>query len=285
MEPFSKHRIELGNRILDLSEPKVMGIINLTPDSFYGGWQVSGKVSYMKLAEKMINEGADLIDIGAVSTRPGAPEVKEEEELRRLIGPLRKLTRHFPFATFSVDTYRSHVARKAIEAGAHMINDISGGTFDEGMFSVIAELKVPYVMMHIRGTPATMQENPVYSDVVGEIKTFFETRLKILKDYNISNNIILDPGFGFGKTVEHNYLLLSGLKVFSMLGCPLLAGVSRKSMINKVLKTNPGDALNGTTVVNTIALLNGANILRVHDVKQAREAIRLVTAYTNATSE
>lgn len=273
-----------GNRVLDLLEPKIMGIINLTPDSFYAAGNASKSNEYLKLAEKMIAEGADIIDIGAVSTRPGATTIDEEKEIKRLEEPLKDMIRYFPETFLSVDTYRSRIARNAIEAGAHMINDISGGTFDENMFHLIAEIKVPYVLMHIQGTPQTMQINPVYTDVVREVNLFFETRLKLLKDLGVVNNIILDPGFGFGKTIEHNYRLLHGLKTFSALELPLLAGVSRKSMITKVLKESPKHALNGTTAVHTIALLNGANILRVHDVKEAKEAIQLFLEYRSNCS-
>jgi dihydropteroate synthase len=281
----SQFQLESGDRVLDLSKPKIMGIINLTPDSFYDAGNALKNKEYMKLAEKMIEEGADIIDIGAVSTRPGAATIDEEEELKRLEEPLKDIIRNFPETFLSVDTWRSGIARKAIEAGAHLINDISGGTFDENMFHLIAEFKVPYVLMHIQGTPQTMQICPVYNDVVRELYLFFETRLKLLKDLDVMNNIILDPGFGFGKTIEHNYRLLHGLKTFSGLGFPLLAGVSRKSMITKVLKESPKHALNGTTVIHTIALLNGANILRVHDVKEAKETIRLFLEYRNNCSE
>ncbi|MFU8843736.1 MAG: dihydropteroate synthase [Bacteroidales bacterium] len=278
---FLALKIEFKKRALDLSVPKVMGIINLTPDSFYDGRKRLKKIGYLNEVEKMISEGADIIDLGAVSTRPGSTQVSEEEELGRLLGPLQKIISNFPEILISIDTYRSKVARAVIEAGAHMINDISGGTFDEEIFDVISEFKIPYILMHIQGTPQTMQNNPIYTDVVAEVKLFFETKLKRLKDIGADSNIILDPGFGFGKTTKHNYQLLHGLKHFAILGRPLLVGVSRKSMINKVLKTSPGHALNGTTVIHTLALLNGANILRVHDVNEAKEAIHLVAKYND----
>jgi dihydropteroate synthase len=276
-------KIEFGKRILDLGQPKVMGIINLTPDSFYTGGKRLKQISYLNEVEKMISEGVDMIDLGAVSTRPGSTGISEEEELKRLLGPLQAILSNFPDILISVDTYRSKVARAVIDAGAHMINDISGGTFDEVIFDVIADHQIPYVLMHIHGTPQTMQNNPIYTDVVTEVKDFFATRLKQLRQIGVEKNIILDPGFGFGKTTEHNYQLLHGLKYFSTLGLPILAGVSRKSMINKVLNTSPEQALNGTTVIHTLALLNGANILRVHDVREAREVIDLLAKYNNET--
>src|SRR6185436_411462 len=234
--------------------------------------------SIARQVKKMLDEGAAIIDIGAVSTRPGAKEVSEKEELKRLMPVLENLVKKFPGVIFSVDTYRSGVARKAVESGAAIINDISGGNFDKKMFETVGELKVPYILMHIRGTPTTMQQNPVYKNVVKELIIYFSEKIVQLKDHRV-NDIIIDPGFGFGKTLEHNFEILRKLSLFKMLDCPLLAGMSRKSMINKVLKTSPENALNGTTVLNTIALMNGANILRVHDVKPAKEAIELFKFY------
>ena len=213
------------------------------------------------------------------SSRPGAAEVPEDEELERLLPAVENLLSVFPDAIISVDTYRSKVAKNAVEAGAHIINDISGGTFDDKMFQTVADLNVPYVLMHIKGSPQNMQNDPRYVDVVQEVKYFFKKQLRKLRDAGVTGNIILDPGFGFGKTLENNYELLKDLASFTDLGCPVLTGVSRKSMINKVLQTTPDEALNGTTVLNTIALLNGANILRVHDVKEAVEVVRLVEFY------
>jgi len=226
--------------------------------------------------EKMIIDGASIIDIGAVSTRPGAIGISEERELARLLEIQNLIIHHFPDIILSVDTYRSQIAKTVLENGAHIINDISGGTFDNKMFEVIAKYQVPYILVHIQGTPKNMQQNPQYENVVDEINLFFQQQIAKLNQLGITNNIILDPGFGFGKTLEHNYKLLHHLNSFKELGHPILAGVSRKSMINKILNTKPQDALNGTTVINTIALLNGANILRVHDVKEAVEAIQLV---------
>jgi len=260
-------------------EPVVMGILNISTDSFYDGGKYNSEKKILLQVEKMITEGATIIDIGAVSTRPGAKEISEEQELDSLLRVQNSILENFPNLILSVDTYRSQIAKIAIENGAHMINDISGGTFDKKMLEVIAEYQVPYVMMHIQGTPKNMQQNPQYINVVNEIKLFFQQQIAKLKQLGVTSNIILDPGFGFGKTLEHNYILLHHLKSFKELNCPLMAGISRKSMINKVLNTNPQNALNGTTILNTIALLNGANILRVHDVKAAAEAIRLVEFY------
>ena len=264
------------NKTLDLSKPVVMGVLNLTPDSFYDGGKIIGLNNAIQLAGKMIEEGAAIIDIGAVSTKPNAMDVSVEEEWARLKDVLKELRVNYPDAILSVDTYRASIARRAAGFGADMINDISGGQFDERMFETIAELGLPYVMMHIQGTPTTMQQNPVYNDVVEEVSEFFKIQLSKLASLGTTENIILDPGFGFGKTVEHNYELLQRFSEFKKLGYPLLAGLSRKSMINKVLEIQAEDALNGTTVLNTTALLNGANILRVHDVKEAVEAVKLV---------
>jgi dihydropteroate synthase len=262
-----------------------MGILNVTPDSFYDGGMYHSEKDLLMHVDKMINEGATIIDIGAISTKPGAEEISEEQELEKLLQTLNLIVNHFPDTIISVDTYRSKIAKSVLENGAHIINDISGGTFDNNMFSVIAEYNSPYIMMHIQGTPKDMQKNPQYKNVVAEIKLFFEQQLSKLNKLGITKNIILDPGFGFGKTLEHNYKLLKHLKSFEDLGYPILAGVSRKSMINKVLKSNPQKALNGTTVLNTIALINAANILRVHDVKEAMEAINLVEFFKQTNND
>ena len=223
----------------------------------------------------MIEQGADIIDIGAMSTRPGAINFTEEEEIKRIEPVIKTLIKHFPDAVFSVDTFRSKVAKMSAENGIHIINDISGGTIDKNMFKTISKLNIPYVMMHIQGTPQNMQKNPVYDNVVEDIYNYFSKKIAELNNLGF-NKIILDPGFGFGKTVEHNYKLLKELKYFKKLNLPILVGISRKSMINKVLGTTPAEALNGTTVLNTIALMNGANILRVHDVKEAKEAVKII---------
>ncbi|MCF8304594.1 MAG: dihydropteroate synthase [Bacteroidales bacterium] len=271
-------QIDCKGKILDLNSPAVMGILNVTPDSFYDGGQYEKETDILRKAETMINEGADVIDIGAVSTRPGAPVIPEKEERQRLMKAITVVSMKFPEIIISVDTFHSTIAEEALGSGAHMINDISAGQYDENMFETIARLGVPYIMMHIKGTPQNMQNNPTYTNMLEEVHTYFTDRITHLAKLKF-DNIIIDPGFGFGKTVEHNYRLLQKLDKFAGLDFPLLAGLSRKSMINKVLKTKPENALNGTTVVNTIALLKGAHILRVHDVKEAREAIKIVQAY------
>jgi dihydropteroate synthase len=258
-----------------ISTPAVMGILNITPDSFFDGGVYAHPDSQIRQVERMIGEGATIIDIGAVSTRPGAELISETCELERLIPALTLIRNNFPGILISIDTYRPVVARAAVEHGAGMINDIYGGRFDESMIGEVAKLKVPYVLMHMKGSPANMQENPAYSDVVAEVSYFFERQLAKCLDQGI-NEVILDPGFGFGKTVEHNYALLARLEEFSKPGCRLLVGLSRKSMINKVLNTSAEHALNGTSVLNTIALIKGADILRVHDVREAAECIKLV---------
>lgn len=260
-----------------------MGILNLTPDSFYDGGKFGSQDAQLHHVENMLNEGASIIDIGAVSTRPGAPEVDETEETRRLIPAIIAITSRFPECILSVDTFRPSVARTAVTHGADMINDIYGGRFEEGMLDTVASLHVPYVLMHMKGTPATMQNNPTYSDVVAEVAYFFENQLKQCREKQILQ-VILDPGFGFGKTVEQNFELLAHLEQLRPSDTPLLVGISRKSLINKHLNIHALEALNGTTVLNTIALMKGANILRVHDVKEAMEAIRLVKMVCQAKS-
>lgn len=274
-------QLKVGDKNISLKEPLVMGILNITPDSFYDGGKYKSEKEVLKQVEKMLLEGASIIDIGAVSTRPGAPEISEIDEWQRLEPTLKVMTAHFPDALISIDTCRSSVAEKAVSKGAQMINDISGGTFDELMPGTISKLKVPFVMMHIQGTPQNMQLNPRYINVVDEVMAFFIRQVKIFRSFGMNENIVLDPGFGFGKTVEHNYELLRNLDSFKGLGYPVMAGLSRKSMINKVLEIKPQDALNGTTALNVIALLNGADILRVHDVKEAMEAIKLMKKYKN----
>lgn len=268
--------IEWKNGSIELSTPVVMGILNITPDSFYDGGSYKNLDEILSRAGKMIGEGAAILDVGAVSTRPGAEEVSEAGEWARLKPVLENLIKTFPKQCISVDTYRSRIAEKAVDAGAAMVNDISGGTFDDQMFDAVARLQVPYIMMHIQGTPQTMQIAPEYNDVVQEVYEFFERQLQLLRAKEMKSTVIIDPGFGFGKTVDHNYALLKHLALFKKLDCPVMAGLSRKSMINKVLGTKPASALNGTTVVNAIALMNGADILRVHDVKEAVEVVQIV---------
>jgi dihydropteroate synthase len=300
---FSPKRIfEFNGKRMDFTTPRVMGIVNVTPDSFYdggergsgeawrhggmGAWRhggmEAGKRGGMEAwrhgggeAGKMIEAGAYIIDIGAVSTRPGAAEVTGEEEKRRLFPILKEVRKAYPDVIISIDTYRAEIARMAAGEGADMINDISGGTFDPNMYSTIVKLNIPYIIMHIQGTPSNMQVNPVYEDVVKEVREFLMQQAEKLENAG-HHQVIIDPGFGFGKTVEHNYRLLSGLNELVATGYPVMAGLSRKSMINRVLNIKPDKALNGTTVLNTIALLKGASILRVHDVKEAVEAVKMV---------
>ena len=284
------------NKALDLRSPAVMGILNVTPDSFFDGGKYNSEKTILIHAEKMIAEGADIIDIGACSTRPDAEEVSEDEELKRLIPAIKFVRNKFADIIISADTFRPKAAEEAVNAGADMINDVSGGQLflatgnsllavqpatsnqqpgaDEPMFKIISRLKVPYVLMHSKGTPQTMQKNPQYKDVVKEVKDYFIEKIEKLKSLK-AGQIILDPGFGFGKNLEHNYSLLKNLAEFKNPGLPILVGISRKSMINKTLGTKPETALNGTTAANTIALMNGANILRVHDVKEAKEAVKI----------
>jgi len=272
-------KIDDGKRLINLEKPVVMGILNITPDSFYDGGKHNTEKQILKTVDQMISEGAAMIDVGAVSTRPEAPEITKDEELQRLIPVVQLLSKRFPEIVLSIDTFRSAVAIEAIAAGGHIINDISGGNLDSLMFNSIAQLRVPYILMHMQGTPATMQKNPMYEDVVNEVLAFFRTQINKLATKGVKDNIVIDPGFGFGKTVEHNFQILKSLKRITELGYPVLTGISRKSMINRILKTRPENALNGTTALNVIALLNGASILRVHDVKQAIEAIKLVEFY------
>ncbi len=278
---FAKIRkLKVGNKLIDFSRPKIMGILNLTPDSFYDGGRYREEKQWLEQTRKMLEEGADIIDLGAVSTRPGAALVGIKEEQQRLLPPLKLLVRNFSEALFSIDTYHAETAARCVDNGAHLINDISGGTFDDKMFDTIARLQVPYILMHIHGAPQTMQLQPLGKNVARQVRTFFENKVAALQEKGV-RNIILDTGFGFGKTLEANYELLKNLESTRIDNLPLLAGVSRKSMINKVLGTKASEALNGTTVLHTLALLNGANLLRVHDVKEASEAIALVEFYRN----
>lgn len=266
-----------GGRLVDLSTPKVMGILNITPDSFYDGGRHEVLPAALAQAEQMLREGADIIDLGAYSSRPGAADVSADEETGRLLPVIQAITDRFPEAVLSIDTFRADVARAAIEAGAHIINDISGGTLDSRMFSTVAELQVPYILMHMRGTPDTMQQLTDYPDgnVTREVNLFFGRQVATLRQMGV-RDIILDPGFGFAKTLQQNYDLLHHMETFHLHGLPLLGGISRKSMIYKMLDISAEEALNGTTVLNTVLLMKGAHILRVHDVKAAREAVILL---------
>jgi dihydropteroate synthase len=268
--------INVRGNLIDLSVPKVMGIINVTPDSFYANSRLTTEKEIVDTASQMIDDGADILDVGGYSSRPGAADVTPGEERTRVINAIKLIGREFPEAIISVDSFRSEIILEAVlECGAGIINDISAGEADKKMFQVAEKLRVPYIMMHMQGIPGTMQKNPVYDDVVADILSWFGDRIFRLQSMGV-NDIIIDPGFGFGKTMPHNFELLRHLGDFSIAGLPLLVGVSRKSMIWKTLEITPEEALNGTSVLNTIALMNGADILRVHDVKEAVQAVRLV---------
>lgn len=271
-------------RLLIVDRPLVMGIINLTPDSFYEGSRFRGTDAILQQAARGLEQGASVLDLGAQSTRPGSARLDAEEEWARLAEPLVALNRQFPEAIVSVDTYHAAVAARAVEAGAAMVNDISGGSFDKDMISTVAGLGVPFICMHVKGSAETMHQNPQYSDVTQEVLDYFILKTAECKLAGI-HDVIIDPGFGFSKTAVHNFELIKNLAVFKMLEKPLLAGISRKSTIYKTLSVTAAEALNGTTVLNTICLLNGANILRVHDVKEAMEAVKLVEAYKKAPGQ
>ena len=253
-----------------------MGILNVTPNSFYDGGKHKEINSIIHQVDKMLSEGADFIDIGAYSSKPSAEFVSEEEEIKRLVPIVKSLVETFPNIILSVDTFRANVAKAAVENGVAMVNDIAAGLLDDKMLETVAELKVPYIMMHMRGNPQTMQSLTDYKDIVKEMIFYFSERIQKARSFGISD-IVIDPGFGFAKTLEQNYEVLHKMELFSMLELPLLAGISRKSMIYKVLESSPQEALNGTSVLNTIALQKGAKILRVHDVKEAVECIKLVS--------
>ncbi len=274
----SKKTLNCKGKIINLSSPLVMGVMNITPDSFYDGGKYRHPLDAIKQAERLLEDGANILDMGAASSRPGAGIIDPQEEQQRLLPALKAVVKQFPEATISIDTYHSATARLSVEAGAHMINDISAGRIDPDMFSTIAELQIPYVMMHMQGMPDNMQASPQYRHLVKEVAAFFSERIEKLRALGI-HDIIIDPGFGFGKTMEHNYSLLANLDYFAMFDLPLLVGFSRKSMINTLLGTSPDQALNGTTVLNTLALDKGADILRVHDPKEALEAIKIIAFY------
>ncbi len=278
---FSANKtLNVGGRLLDLSQPKVMGILNVTPDSFYDGNKFKDDRAILAHVEKMLTEGADFIDVGGYSTRPGAEEISIDEELKRTIPAVKLIAKNFPESLISVDTFRSSVAKEAVDAGAIMVNDISGGALDEKMFSTVASLNVPYVLMHIRGTPQTMTKETNYDNLIKDIIDYFHFKVFQLQNLGVKD-IIIDPGFGFAKTIEQNFELLNKLDYFRILGRPILAGLSRKSMIWKTLKLNPEGALNGTTALNSIALMRGASILRVHDVREAKETVLLMQKISN----
>lgn len=267
--------INCKGKLIDLSSPKVMGILNITPDSFYDGGKHKNETSILQYVGSMLEEGATFIDIGAYSSRPKAHFVSEAVEIQRILPIVEIVLKKFPEALISVDTFRSNVAKQCIEAGAALVNDISAGRLDENMLQTVANLQVPYIMMHMKGTPQTMQQHTNYDNLTKDIMFYFSQRIAAAKALGIVD-MIIDPGFGFAKTLKQNYELLNKLELFKMIEKPILVGVSRKSMIYKTLESTANDALNGTTVLNTIALQKGASILRVHDVKEAMETIKLV---------
>ena len=268
--------INVNGKLMDLSEPQVMGILNVTPDSFYAGSRAETERDITQRIHQIVNEGASIIDIGAYSSRPNAQHISAEEEMSRLRTGLELIRKHYPEAIVSVDTFRADIARMCVEEyGVAIINDISAGNMDEQMFPTIARLGVPYIIMHMKGTPQNMQENPHYDHFLKEIFYYFSEKVQKLRDLG-AKDIIIDPGFGFGKTIEHNYELMNHLEEFHLFELPILVGISRKSMIYKLLGITPEEALNGTTALNTIALTKGAHILRVHDVKEAVETVRIV---------
>ena len=271
-----KASINCKGQLLDLSKPIVMGILNITPDSFYDGGLYNKPEKILQRLNQMISEGASVIDIGAYSSRPGAANISEKDELKRLIPVLELIVKNFPDLIVSVDTFRANIAKNVvIDYGVSIINDISAGELDNKMFETVSELKVPYIMMHMKGRPENMQKNAQYKNLIKELINYFAEKVNRLKELG-HNDIIIDPGFGFSKTQDQNYEILKNLNDFQIFDLPVLVGVSRKSMIYKFLDVNPGNALNGTTIINTIALQKGANILRVHDVKEAYESIKIV---------
>jgi dihydropteroate synthase len=274
--------INVKGQLIDLDLPKIMGILNITPDSFYKGSRFRNKKEIIEAGRKMLEDGADFIDIGGYSSRPGAENISPDEEKLRVLPAVRYISKEFPNAIISVDTFRAEVAKEAVyECGAHIVNDISGGEADPEMFNLIRELNIPYIIMHMQGTPESMHKNPVYKDVVSDILMWFGQKTEALKEAGVKD-IIIDPGFGFGKKTEHSFEILRRLKEFSIVGLPIMAGLSRKSMIWRTLNITPDESLNGTTFLNAVALMNGANILRVHDVKEAVETVRLFGKIENS---
>jgi dihydropteroate synthase len=275
-DTFFRKKITLnaGGRLIDLSSPKVMGIINITPDSFFADSRKPSVDEALKQAQKMINDGATFLDIGAYSSRPGAADISADEEIDRLLPIVEAIAAAFPEAIMSIDTFRAGVAEAAIKGGAHIINDISGGTLDDDMFTTVARLQVPYILMHMKGTPQTMNQLAEYDNVFSEVFDYFVSKYSELKRLGV-HDVILDPGFGFAKKAEQSYELMSRMNEFDLFELPVLAGISRKRMIYALLGNTAGEALNGTTVLNTIALTKGVAILRVHDVKEAVEAVKI----------
>jgi len=270
-----KKTLNIKGILYPLDKPRVMGIINVTPDSFYADSRIGKEKELLMVVEEMLENGADFIDLGGYSSRPGAKEISEEEEYERIIPAIRSILNHFPETLISVDTFRSTIARQGINEGAVMINDISGGQLDDQMFKTVAETGVPYVLMHMKGNPQTMSSQTEYDNLFKEMGLFFNERVSELNNLGVSD-IILDPGFGFSKSLDQNYELLKNFTYFEVIGYPLLVGLSRKSMIFRLLDVQPSEALNGTTILNTIALLKKASILRVHDIKEAVQVIKLI---------
>ncbi len=275
---LAHNSIKVKSRLLSPSPALVMGILNVTDDSFYDGGRYTNDAAVLRRAEQILSEGAAIIDVGAVSTKPGAADISVEEEWQRLEKPLELIAKHFPDAVVSVDTWRADIAQRSVEAGAAIINDVSGGTFDERMAEVVGRLQVPYVLMHTTAKPDKMQQQPLGEDMLLTMMQFFARQLAIFKEAGCVD-LILDPGFGFGKTLEQNYFLMKNLSAFQIFECPILVGISRKSMIYKLLETSPDEALTGTVVLNTLALQQGASILRVHDVREAVEAVKVFNMY------
>ncbi len=267
--------INCKGTLIDFTQPRVMGILNCTPDSFFDGGKYKNEKEFLQQAEKMLSEGADFIDIGAYSSKPNADFVTEDEEINRLAPVVELIIKHFSDTIISIDTFRAGVAKAGIEAGAAIVNDIAAGSLDNKMMQTVGELKVPYIMMHMRGTPQTMVKLTDYEDIVKEMLFYFSQKIAEARNHGI-DDIIIDPGFGFAKTLQQNYEVLNKMELFKMTDMPILAGISRKSMIYKLLGITPQESLNGTTVLNTIALTKGANILRVHDVKEAVEAVKIM---------
>jgi dihydropteroate synthase len=271
--------MNIRGRLISLANPKIMGVLNVTPDSFYDGGRFTSEKAILSQAEKMLNDGATFIDVGGYSSRPGAPEVTSSEESRRISIAVQVIVRNFPEAIISIDTFRAEVAYAAIQEGASMINDISGGTLDPEMFNLVAKAQVPYVLMHMRGNPKTMTSLSEYDNILKDVTDYFHIRIQQLHDLGVKD-IVVDPGFGFAKNIVQNFELLRSLEYLTILNKVILVGVSRKSMIWKTLSTTPDAALNGTTCLNSVAVLKGANILRVHDVKEASEVCRLISSIT-----
>jgi dihydropteroate synthase len=272
------YTLNCKGKLLLIEKPLVMGIVNATSDSFYDQYPQKGLDTIIALADKMASEGADILDIGGQSTRPGSERISAEEEMARVLPVIKILSEKYPDIILSIDTYHSKVASAAVKAGVSIVNDVSAGNMDKAMLSIVATLQVPFICMHMKGTPETMQQNASYNDVVKEVLDFFIQKIADCTRAGIKD-IIIDPGFGFAKTIQHNFILLKNLALFEMLDKPILAGLSRKSTVYKTLNITADEALNGTTVLNTLAILNGASVLRVHDVKQAKETIQLLERY------